>query len=184
MIEVMALVEVFNRVSRKSRTVPEAYQGKEHRFASLRGAFIGCTCAVKPQSSIATHNLSFQQPYAKLSWSLSLSRESANAVARDRIISGSGSVADGTAGIMFQGQGQYFMRKQGVGNQAGAIRGTTTAPRFDPLTIMGCFNWDDLNHRITNCSKPNNTLRAAQRRAEFLPKSKASQVLPTVNRVL
>jgi len=180
----LALVEVYKRVSSRSRMVPAAYQGEEHRVAFLRGAVIGYTWAAEPLSRIATHNLSFQQLYAELSSSLSLSRESANAVARDRILSGSGSVADDSADIMFQGQGQYSMRNHGVGNRAGAIQGATTAPRFDPLTIMGCFNCDDPKHTINNCPKPKNTLKAAKRRAEYLLKRKESQVIPTVSRVL
>ena len=179
----LALVQVYKRVSSRSRMVPAAYQGEEHRVAFLRGAVIGCTWATEPLSRIDTHNLSFQQLYTELSSSLSLCRESANSVARDRILSGSGSVVDDTADNMFQGQGQYSMRNQGVGNRAGAIRGASTAPHFDPLTIMGCFNCDDPKHTINNCPKPKNTLKAAKRRAEYLLKRKESQVLPTVSRV-
>jgi len=72
-----------------------------HRVTFLPGAGIGYTWAAEPSSRIATHNLSFQQFFAELSSSLSLSRESANAVARDRVVSGSGSVADDTVDIMF-----------------------------------------------------------------------------------
>jgi len=103
----LALVKVYERVSRRSRMVLAADQGDEHRIAFLRGVVIGYTWAAEPLSRIATHNLSFQQLYAELSSSLSLSWESANAVARDRILSGSGSVACDTGNIMFQGQGQY-----------------------------------------------------------------------------
>jgi len=102
----LALVEVYKRVSSRSTMVPAADQGEEHRVAFFRGAVIGCTWAAEPLSRIATDNLLFQQLYAELSSSLSLSRERANAVARDRILSGSKSVADDTADIMFQGQGQ------------------------------------------------------------------------------
>jgi len=125
-------------------------------------------------SRIATHNLSFQQLYAELSSSLSHIRESANAIARYRIISGSGSVADDTADIMFQGQGQYSMRNHGVGNRACATQGASTAPRFDPLTIMGCFNCDDPKRTIKNFPKPKNTLKAAKRRADYLLERKES----------
>jgi len=97
----LALVEVYKRVSNRSRMVPAAYHFVEHRVAFLRGAVIRYTWAAEPLSRIATHNLSFQKLYAELSPSLSLSRESATAVARDRTLSGSGSVADGTADIMF-----------------------------------------------------------------------------------
>jgi len=51
------------------------------------------------------------------------------------------------------------MRNHGVGNRVGCIRGATTAPRFDPLTIMGCFNCDDPKHEIKNCPKPNGVAR-------------------------
>jgi len=76
------------------------------------------------------------------------------------------------------------MRYHGVGNRASAIRGATTAPRFDPLTIMGCFNCEYQKHTINNCPKPKNTLKAAKRRAKYLIKRKKSQVLPTASRVL
>jgi len=180
----LALVEVYKRVSSRSSMVPAAYQGEEHRVAFLRGSVIGYTWTAQPLSRIATHNLSFQQLYAELCSSLSLSRENANAVARDRILSGSGSVDDESTGITFQGQGQYSMRNYGVGNRAGAVQGATTAPRFDPFTIMGCCNCDDPKHTINICPKPKNTLMTAMRRAEYLLKRKESQVLPTVSRVL
>jgi len=66
----LALVEVHKRVSSRSRMVPSAYQGEEHRVAFLRGAVIGYTWAAKPLSRIATHNMSFQQLYAELPSSL------------------------------------------------------------------------------------------------------------------
>jgi len=180
----LALVEVYKRVSSRSRLVPAEYQGEELRVAFLRGAGIGYTWAAETLSPIATHNLSFQQLYAKLSSSLSFIRESTNAVARDRILSGSGSVADDSTDIMFQRQGHYSMRNHGVRNRAGAMQGATTAPRSDPLTIMSCSNCDDPKHTINNCPKPKNTFKAAKRRAEYLLKRKESQVLHTVSRVL
>jgi len=164
--------------------VPAAYQGVEHRVALLRGAVIWYTWDAEPLSRIKTHNFSFQQLYAELCSSLSLRRESANFVARDCILSRSGSVADDSADITFQGRGQYSIRNHGVGNRAGAIQGATTAPRFDPLTIMGCFNFDDPKHTIDKIQNPKNTLKAAKRRAECLLERKESQVLPTVSWVL
>jgi len=180
----LALVEVYKRVSSRSRMVPSAYKGEEHRVAFLRGAVTGYNWAAEPLSRIATHNLCFQQLYAELSWSLSLCRESSNSVSRDRLLSGSESVADDSADVMLQGQGQYSMRNHGVGYRAGVVQGATTAPRFDPLTIMGCFNCDDPKHTINNCPKPKNTVKAAKLRAEYLIQRKESHVLPMVSRVL
>jgi len=89
----VALVEVYKRVIRRSRMVPVAYKVEKHGVAFLRGAIIGFTWVAKPLSRISRHNLPNQQLYAELSSSLSLSRKSANAVARDRTVSGSGSLS-------------------------------------------------------------------------------------------
>jgi len=89
----VALVEVYKRVTSRSRMVPVAYKVEEHGVALLRGAIIGFTWVAKPLSRISSHNFPNQQLYAALSSSLSLSRKSANAVARDRTLSGSGSLS-------------------------------------------------------------------------------------------
>ena len=68
-----------------------------------------------------------------------------------------------------------------MGSRSGATREAATAPRFDPLTIMGCFNCDDQKHTINNCPKPKNTLQAAKHRAEYVLKRKKAQGLPTAS---
>ena len=47
--------------------------------------------------------------------------------------------------------------------------------KFDPLSVMRCFNCDDPSPTIRKCLTPVNAVRAAQRKLEYYAKKKAGR---------
>ena len=57
----------------------------------------------------------------------------------------------------------------------GKIPPTKKSIKFDPLSLMGCFNCEDFNHSIGACINPVNAVKAAKRKIEYFEKNKASR---------
>lgn len=75
------------------------------------------------------------------------------------------------AGILFTGQGQYAFRKKGVGSRTSEQEGEYKSKKsFDPLSIAECFNFGDPNHKVKQCPKKLDTVRAAKSKLEYMAK--------------
>ena len=154
--------------------VPRSHQGDANSVDFLHHAVLGYEWATEPLSRVATHDLSFQQLYGELAASLQL--HTAAKRAKDRRLSMAvGPVKSELARVMFAGQGVYGRPKTGVGatSAAGPSRAVQRKDRFDPLSLMGCFNCDDPNHTMRDCSRPRDATRAAKRKLAYFSKKRA-----------
>lgn len=88
---------------------------------------------------------------------------------------------DDVAGVLYQSQGRYLNKHVGLRTRKPpSWNNNGRSKTATPLELMGCFNCDDPNHTLNNCTKPINVAKAAQRRLEYYFKKKkvsAHQVL-------
>ncbi|GAB0492780.1 hypothetical protein MMPV_004050 [Pyropia vietnamensis] len=66
-------------------------------------------------------------------------------------------------------------RNKDIGKRFNASKGSNGVKRFDPMTVMGCFNCDDRSHSLGDCPHPINAVKAAKRRLEYYAKKRAAQ---------
>ncbi len=133
---------------------------------------VGYDWATEPLSRVSTHKLGFQKLYGELQAALFQHQEAKRA----RIQDAASGVAtkmddDNEVSTFYQGQGRYERKHVGVGNRA--VQQSTG--RFNPLSIMGCFNCDNPKHTINDCPLPRDVARAALKRLEYLSKRKAGR---------
>jgi len=172
--EAGALAHTYKTIVKLAPLLPRCHQGDANSVDFLHHAVLGYEWATEPLSRVATHDLSFQQLYGELAASLQL--HSAAKRAKDRRSSiADGQVKSELASVMFAGQGVYGRPKTGVGatSAAGASRAVQRKDRFDPLSLMGCFNCDDPGHTMRDCPRPRDATRAAKRKLDYFAKKRA-----------
>lgn len=177
-----ALEKTYKTISKLAPQVPRSHHGESYKVEFLRNAVVGNAWATEPLSRIATHRLTFQQLYGELEAALHLHNEARMAVMRDEVARGPTPAEDKVPGILFAGQGHYVRRNRDFGKRHGAVKGSGSEPRFDPLSLMGCFNCDDRSHSLGNCPHPVNAVKAAKRKLEYYAKKRATQ--PAASAVL
>lgn len=174
MDELSALEKVYKIVTKLSTQVPPAYRGETHKIEFLRNATVGYEWATQPLSRVATHNLSFQQLYGELEFQLHLAREAKIANVRDKVNGRSSGDQDEASvpGMLYQRPGRYGRSQKGFANgrSSSNTRAQPAHKKFDPLTVMGCFNCDEPGHMINQCPKPVDLTKAAKHRMEYLSK--------------
>lgn len=176
-----ALEKTYKTISKLAPQVPRSHHGESYKVEFLRNAVVGNSWATEPLSRIATHSLTFQQLYGELEAALHLHIEARLAVMRDDITHGAATPEDKVPGILFAGQGRYMRRNKDIGKRH-AAKGASGAQRFDPLSLMGCFNCDDRSHSLGDCPHPVNAIKAAKRKLEYYAKKRAAQ--PVASAVL
>lgn len=176
-----ALEKTYKTISKLAPQVPRSHHGESYKVEFLRNAVVGNSWATEPLSRIATHSLTFQQLYGELEAALHLHNEARLAIMRDDITQGTATPEDKVPGILFAGQGRYMRRNKDIGKRH-AAKGGSGAQRFDPLSLMGCFNCDDRSHSLGDCPHPVNAIKAAKRKLEYYAKKRAAQ--PVASAVL
>jgi len=172
--EAGALAHAYKTIVKLAPLLPRSHQGDANCVDFLHHAVLGYEWATEPLSRVATHSLSFQQLYGELAASLQL--HTAAKRAKDKRSSMSdGSVKSELASVMFAGQGVYGRPNTGVGasSPAGTSRAIQRKERFDPLSLMGCFNCDDPSHTMRDCPRPRDATRAANRKLDYFAKKRA-----------
>lgn len=162
-----SLEKTYKLITKLAPQVPRSHRGDAHKVEFLRNAVVGNSWATEPLSRIATHGLSFQQLYGELEAALHLDREAKLATIRDGATRRSDRDEE-VPGILYEGQGRYV--KHHVGLRGNYGRGKVTREKFDPLSVMGCFNCDDPSHTIGKCPNPINAVRAAKKKLEYYAK--------------
>jgi len=171
--EADALEETYKLVARVSKKVPRAFSGDTHRANFLRSAVIGYPWAMHPLSRMDTHDVSFQDLYGELYAALSLQKDSASAMARDRVPASSSADVDTGASVLYGGQARYGVAKTAVGNRSSAYRGITKSTGGPPRHGT-CFGCGDPSHRLAHCPKKDIDLAEAwKRRAAFWAERRA-----------
>lgn len=167
-----ALTSTYQAVLTGSKLLPPSHSGEVFRVEYLRDAVVGYDWATEPLSRVSTHKLGFQKLYGELQAALFQHQEAKRARIQD---AASGVVTkmddDNEVSTFYQGQGRYERKHVGVGNRA--VQQSTG--RFNPLSIMGCFNCDNPKHTINDCPLPRDVARAALKRLEYLSKRKAGR---------
>ena len=88
---------------------------------------------------------------------------------RDQV-AGFATVKDEVPGIMYQSQGRYLNRHNGLSTRnwnSNQRQDARTKGSTDPLKLMGCFNCEDPNHVLSDCKKPLKLARATKNRLEY-----------------
>ncbi|GAB0493527.1 hypothetical protein MMPV_004811 [Pyropia vietnamensis] len=170
-----ALEKTYKTISKLAPQVPRSHHGESYKVEFLRNAVVGNSWATEPLSRIATHRLTFQQLYGELEAALHLHNEARLAVMRDEVAHGAQTPEANVPGIFFAGQGRYMHRNKDIGKRFNASKGSNGVKRFDPMTVMGCFNCDDRSHSLGDCPHPINAVKAAKRRLEYYAKKRAAQ---------
>lgn len=167
-----ALTATYQAVLTGSKLLPPSHSGEVFRVEYLRDAVVGYEWATEPLSRVSTHKLGFQKLYGELQAALFQHQEAKRARLQDAA-SGRTTQTDGgnEVSAFYQGQGRYERKHVGVGNRA--VEKPTG--RFNPLSIMGCFNCDNPKHTINDCPLPRDVARAALKRLEYLSKRKAGR---------
>ena len=167
-----SLEKVYKTITNLARQVPRAFRAEEHKVEFLRRAVVGNSWANEPPSSIVPRNLGFQQLYGELQSTLNLPRESKLAVMQQTLTKRLNKFhEDDLPGILYQGQGRYVQQQKEIGNRSNT---TDKGESFDPLSIPGCFNCE-VDHLITNCAYPSNTVKAAKRKFDYYSTKKKSE---------
>ena len=105
----------------------------------------------EPLSRIAPHSLSSQQLCGELESALNISEESKLTVMQDTLTKRLNKVQeDYLPGTLYQGQGRCVQKHKGLRTH---LNLTEKDGRFDPLSIMGCFNCGG-DHLISKCPYP------------------------------
>ena len=172
-----ALEKTYKVITKLAPQVPQSHRGEAHKVEFLRGAVVGYDWATEPLSRIATHNLSFQMSYGELESALHLAKEGQLARVRDSVSVKTAKNEDDFSGIMYQSQGRYLNRHQGLRTRPPTQGYHAQQPRQsfgknDPLKVMGCFNCGEPNHCISDCPKAINAAIAAKRRLEYYAKKR------------
>ncbi|GAB0496233.1 hypothetical protein MMPV_007545 [Pyropia vietnamensis] len=175
-----ALEKTYKTISKLAPQVPRSHHGESYKVEFLRNAAVGNSWATEPLSRIATHRLTFQQLYGELEAALHLHNEARLAIMRDEVAHGVQPPEDKVPGILFAGQGRYMHRNKDIGKRFNTAKGGGGAKRFDPLTVMGCFNCDDRSHSLGDCPHPVNAVKAAKRKLEYYAKKRATQPAASV----
>ncbi len=119
----MEYVAEYQQVARdynltSTQKLPQSHRGDAHKIEFFRNATVGCTWETEPLSRIATHGLTVQQLYGELEAAPHLQREAQIAVMRDsatRTTKRSDGAEQKVPGILYQGQGRYLNRQNGLG---------------------------------------------------------------------
>ncbi len=179
--ESSSLEKVYKLIMKLSAQVPQSLRGNVHKIEFLINATVRCTWATEPLSRIATHWLTFQQLYGEIEAALHLEKEAKLAVMRDNVGPSrrlKGESESNIPGILFQGHGRYVNPQKGLGNRSRKSPKNrnqgTSSQNFDPLKVMGCFNYDDPSHTIKHCTKPNDVTKAAKQKMEYYEKKGSS----------
>ena len=96
---------------------------------------------------------------------------------RDQV-AGFATVKDEVPGIMYQSQGRYLNRHNGLSTRnwnSNQSQDARTKGSTDPLELMGCSNCEDLIHVLSDCKKPMNLSQATKSRLEYYSKQKQTQ---------
>jgi len=147
-----ALWETCNLVSHVSKKVPRAFSGDTHRTNVLRSTVVGYPWAMHPLSRIDTHDTSFRDLFGELYAALSLQKDSASAMARDRVLASSSADVDTGVTVLYGGQARYGVAKTAVGNRSSACRGMDNSTGGGPRHET-CFVCGDPSHRLAHCPK-------------------------------
>ncbi|OSX76619.1 hypothetical protein BU14_0183s0011 [Porphyra umbilicalis] len=185
-----ALETVRTMIDQLSPQLAPLNRADENLVDYLRGAVVGEPWADSVVSRIATTKPSFQQLFLELDAALGLKEEGRAAVAKDVPINSQVAATKAALPVMYAGQGVYAYANRGVGattprsratvgapipaSRPSATRATTTTrPRFDPLSVAGCFNCDNPGHTMRQCPIPVDTFKAAQRKLAYYDKKHA-----------
>ena len=164
------LSKVYKIITNLAPKVPRSHRWNAPKIEFLRNAVVGFDWATEPLSRIATQNLSFQQLYGELEVAHQLDKEAKLAVLGEKVGSAR-STRDNDesniACILYQGQRRYAFRNK-AGNKF--FDSSQKKNKFDPLTIMGCFNCGDPSHMLQDCMKDVGLVNAAKRRLEYMEK--------------
>lgn len=184
-----ALEAVRDTISRLSPQMAPIHRAEQHLVEFLRGAVVGEPWADGPIERMATEKPTFQRLFLQLDASLGLKEEGRVAVTRDASVNEQIATATpkGTVPVMYAGQGMYAYPNRAVGATSTRPRPSSstplttaraggsstvggTRPRFDPLSVAGCFNCDDPAHTLRHCPLPVDTIKAAQRKLAYYDK--------------
>ena len=168
-----ALGKVYKAITNLRPQVPQSHRGEAHRVEFLRTAIIAYDWAFEPLSRIATHRLIFQQLHGELQSALHLSKESESARLRDQVAR-SATLEDEVSGIMYQSQGRYLNRRNGLSTRnwnSNQRQDARTRGSADQLKLMDCFNCEDRNHVLYDCKKPLNLAWATKTGLNTIPRS-------------
>lgn len=167
-----ALTSTYQAVLNGSKLLPPSHSGEVFRVEYFRDAVVGYEWATEPLSRVSTHKLGFQKLYGELQAALFQHQEAKRALLQ-HAASGIASKVDdiNEPETHYQGQGRYERKHVRVGNRA---VGQNTV-RFNPLSVMGCFNCDNPKHTINDCPLPRDVAKAAVKRLEYLNKRKTNR---------
>jgi len=191
MTEKAALGAVYDTLSRLSPQLALIPRVGVHFVSLLRGAVIGESWAEGPLERIAVDEPNVQQLFLQLDAALGLKEEGRVAAAKDVTVHESTTGQLKTAAVMYAGQGMDAYPKRAIG--AASVRPRTAVltavetpragassavggrrPRFDPISVAGCFNCDHPGHTVCQCPLPVNLAKAAQRKLAYYDKKNAS----------
>lgn len=182
-----ALADTYKMIVRLSPLVPQAYRSDANKLDFLRSAVMGYSWANSSLRKLNAGSMTFQQLYTDLQSSLQLHEEATEAAVANGIQAPAASVGYVpralSADVLYAGQGIYGRPNRNVGaTQSRPLPsprveriGPAPAPRFDPLSISGCFNCDHPGHTMRDCRAPVNTTLAAKRKMEYWSKKKAGK---------
>lgn len=172
MTEEKALMETYKTVAKVSKLLPTSHKGEAHRVNYLRGAVVGYSGATEPLSRIPTAQLGFQQLYVELQSALFLSTEAKRALVQDGAVTAKPvATSSGTLDVLYEGQRWYANNPKGKMDRAAG----KTASRFNPLSLMGCFNCDKPDHAAKDCPAPYNGAKQESCRQEYQVKRNAKR---------
>lgn len=172
MTEQDALAETYRTIARTAKLLPPSHQGEAHRVNYLRGAVVGYPWATEPLSRIPTARLGFQQLYGELQSTLFLCEEAKRAVLQDSAINAKPVAASsGAMDVLYGGQRWYATNPKDKGGYGSG----KPSGRFNPLSVMGCFNCDKPNHSAKDCPEPYNGAKQDARRQEYQAKRSAKR---------
>lgn len=78
-------------------------------------------------------------------------------------------------GILFAGQGRCMRRSNDFGKRLSAAKGSSITQRFDPLSLMGCFNCDDRSDSLGDLLHPVYADKDAEQKLEYYAEKRAAQ---------
>lgn len=172
MSEQDALAKTYKTVANTSKLLPASHMGDVHPVRYLKGAVVGYAWASEPLSQIPTSALGFQQLYGELQSALFMSNEAKRVVLQDSVTgvtpaSGSYTALD----VLYGGQRWYAKTPKGSGDRAAS----KAVARFNPLSLMGCFNCDKPDHAAKDCPAPFDVAKRDARRREYQLKRNAKR---------
>ena len=168
------LAKVHNVTNKLAHHAPSSHRGEAHKIEFLRQAVVGFGRSKDRLTRIATYNLSFEELYRELENAMQLEKEAEIAQFRDKISTRHRSNDEDVQGILYTGKGRYGRPLSLVNNrgrQAVKFGKISHVPKtFDPLSVAGCFNYDDRSHVLSKCPKPLIVKRAAANRLGYYAK--------------